>query len=117
MNLSGAEIDAILLSVQVGIWSVAAGLVPAIGLALLLARSSFRGKALLDALIHLPLVAPPVVTGYILIITLGRYTPLGSLLQSIGIKFAFNWKGAVIASTGHEPSADGPCNTDLNRGR
>ena len=48
--------------------------------------------------VHLPLVVPPVVTGYLLIIILGRYTPLGSILQSIGIKFAFNWKGAVIAS-------------------
>ena len=98
MNLSREEIDAIRLSIQVGIWSVAAGLIPAIGLAHLLARFNFRGKALLDAIIHLPLVVPPVVTGYLLIITLGRYTPLGSLLQDMGIKFAFNWKGAVIAS-------------------
>jgi len=98
MGLSAGELDAIRLSIQVGIWSVAAGLIPAIGLAYLLARFSFRGKAVLDAFVHLPLVLPPVVTGYLLIIMLGRYTPLGSLLQSIGIKFAFNWKGAVIAS-------------------
>lgn len=98
MNLTGEELNAIVLSIKVGIWSVAAGLIPAIGLAYLLARSRFRGKSLVDAVIHLPLVVPPVVTGYILIITLGRYTPLGGLLQSIGIKFAFNWKGAVVAS-------------------
>jgi len=98
MNLTGEELNAIGLSIKVGIWSVAAGLIPAIWLAHLLARSRFRGKALVDALIHLPLVLPPVVTGYLLIITLGRYTPLGSLLQRMGIKFAFNWKGAVIAS-------------------
>lgn len=98
MNLTGEELNAIVLSIKVGIWSVAAGLIPAIGLAYLLARSRFRGKSLVDAVIHLPLVVPPVVTGYILIITLGRYTPLGSLLQSMGIKFAFNWKGAVVAS-------------------
>lgn len=98
MNLTGEELNAIVLSIKVGIWSVAAGLIPAIGLAYLLARSRFRGKSLVDAVIHLPLVVPPVVTGYILIITLGRYTPLGGLLQSMGIKFAFNWKGAVVAS-------------------
>jgi len=98
MNLSGDEIAAIWLSIRVGLWSVAAGLVPAIGLAHLLARKNFKGKYLLDALIHLPLVVPPVVTGYLLIITLGRYTPLGSLFLKLGIKFAFNWKGAVIAS-------------------
>lgn len=98
MNLSGEELNAIWLSIQVGLWSVAVGLIPAIGLAHLLARYDFRGKALLDAIIHLPLVVPPVVTGYLLIIMLGRYTPLGSLFSSIGIKFAFNWKGAVIAS-------------------
>ncbi len=98
MYLSGDELNAILLSIRVGIWSVIAGLIPALAIAHLLARRSFRGKILLDAAIHLPLVVPPVVTGYILIITLGRYTPIGNLLMKIGIKFAFNWKGAVIAS-------------------
>lgn len=98
MNLSGDELSAIWLSIKVGIWSVAVGLVPSIGLAHLLARHSFRGKSLLDAAIHLPLVVPPVVTGYLLILTLGRYTPLGDLFMRMGIKFAFNWKGAVIAS-------------------
>jgi len=98
MHLSAEELSAVALSIKVGLWSVAAGLIPSIALAHLLARCSFRGKAILDAFIHLPLVLPPVVTGYLLIITLGRYTPLGSLLQSMGIKFAFNWKGAVIAS-------------------
>ena len=98
MNLSGDEVSAIWLSIKVGIWSVAVGLIPSIGLAHLLARYSFRGKSLLDAVIHLPLVVPPVVTGYLLILILGRYTPLGGLFMRMGIKFAFNWKGAVIAS-------------------
>ena len=98
MHLSAEELNAVGLSVKVGIWSVAAGLIPAIALAHLLARFRFRGKALVDALIHLPLVVPPVVTGYLLILMLGRHTPLGSLLQNMGIKFAFNWKGAVVAS-------------------
>ena len=98
MNLSGDELNAIVLSLQVGIWSVAVGLIPAIGLAYILARFNFRGKSLLDAIIHLPLVVPPVVTGYLLILALGRYTPIGSFLLKMGIKLAFNWKGAVIAS-------------------
>jgi molybdate transport system permease protein len=98
MNLSGEELNAISLSIKVGLSSVAAGLIPATALAYLLARFSFRGKSLVDAIIHLPLVLPPVVTGYLLIITLGRYTFLGDLLMKMGIKFAFNWKGAIIAS-------------------
>lgn len=98
MYLTGEELDAILLSLKVGMLSVSAGLIPSIALAYVLARFNFRGKSLFDAFIHLPLVLPPVVIGYLLIITLGRYTPLGGLFLKFGIKFAFNWKGAVIAS-------------------
>lgn len=98
MHLTAGEIDAISLSIRVGIWSVVAGLIPAIALAHVLARFSFRGKAILDALVHLPLVVPPVVTGYLLVITLGRHTLIGGFLQKIGLKFAFNWKGAVVAA-------------------
>ena len=98
MSLSQGEIDAIWLSVQVALWAVAAGLIPAILCALLLARCQFKGKTLLDAAIHLPLVVPPVVTGFLLIILLGRHTLLGGFLEQLGLKFAFNWKGAVLAS-------------------
>ena len=98
MIFSGEELDAIKLSVEVAVWAVCTGLIPAIGFAYLFARFNFRGKALLDALIHLPLVVPPVVTGFLLIIILGRYTPIGGFFELLGIKFAFNWKGAVIAS-------------------
>ncbi len=98
MNFSHDEIAAIWLSIRVAAWAVAAGLIPAILCALLLARCRFRGKTLVDAAIHLPLVVPPVVTGYLLIIVLGRNTLLGSLLEQLGIKFSFNWKGAVLAS-------------------
>jgi len=98
VTLSPEELDAIGLSLRVAIWAVAMGLIPAILCALLLARCQFRGKTLIDAIIHLPLVVPPVVTGYLLIIILGRNAALGSLLAKLGLKFAFNWKGAVLAA-------------------
>lgn len=98
MIFSGEELDAIWLSIKVAVCAVSVGMIPAILCAYILARFTFRLKSLLDAIIHLPLVVPPVVTGYILIIVLGRNTLLGSVLESIGLKFAFDWKGAVIAS-------------------
>lgn len=98
MFFSAEEIDAILLSIKVAVWAVITGLLPGILLAYLLARFKFRGKAVLDAFIHLPLVVPPVVTGYLLIIFLGRHTVLGGFFERLGFEFAFNWKGAVIAS-------------------
>src|SRR5690348_2656586 len=64
----------------------------------MLARKDFWGKTLVDALIHLPLVLPPVVTGYLLLITLGRKAPVGAFLdQHFGIVFSFRWTGAVIS--------------------
>jgi molybdate transport system permease protein len=63
----------------------------------LLARGSFWGKSLLDAVVHLPLVLPPVVTGYLLLITLGRKAPLGAFLADLGIVFSFRWTGAALA--------------------
>lgn len=98
MTLSPIELDAIWLSLKVAVWAVAMGLIPAILCALMLARCEFKGKTLVDAVIHLPLVVPPVVTGYLLIIVLGRNTAVGSFLATIGIKIAFDWKGAVLAS-------------------
>ena len=98
MILSAEELDAIWLSIRVALWAVAMGIVPAVLCALLLARYSFKGKTLVDAAIHLPLVVPPVVTGYLLIVALGRNTLLGGVLEAIGLQFAFNWKGAVLAS-------------------
>jgi len=98
MIFSGEEMDAIRLSVEVAVWAVVTGIIPAIACSYILARFSFRGKALFDALVHLPLVVPPVVTGFLLIIFLGRYTAVGGFLEIMGIKLAFNWKGAVVAS-------------------
>jgi molybdate transport system permease protein len=64
-----------------------------------LARKKFIGKALLDGLTHLPLVLPPVVTGYLLLLLLGRKGVIGAwLYQNLGVSFAFNWKGAAVAS-------------------
>ena len=97
--LSPAETEALLLSLKVALWSVAASLPVAVALAWLLSRASFPGKSLLDAFVHLPLVLPPVVVGYFLLLALGRRGPLGALLDDyLGITFAFRWTGAALAS-------------------
>ena len=67
-------------------------------MAWLLARREFWGKGLLNALVHVPLVLPPVVTGYLLLIAFGRTAPLGRALEAIGLKLAFHWTGAVLAA-------------------
>ncbi len=86
------------LSLKVAFWSVAISLPFAMFLAHLLARRSFPGKSLLDAVIHLPLVLPPVVIGYFLLLLLGRRGPLGEILdQYFGVVVAFRWSGAAIA--------------------
>jgi molybdate transport system permease protein len=98
IQLTEIEIEALVLSIKVAFWAVGSGMIPAILTAYVLARFSFKGKSILDALIHLPLVVPPVVTGYLLLIALGRTSFLGSILESIGLQMAFNWKGAVAAA-------------------
>ncbi|WP_421709563.1 molybdate ABC transporter permease subunit [Algihabitans sp.] len=98
-DLSANEIAAIELSLRVGLWSVAGGLLPALAAAWLLARCDFPGKLLFDGLIHLPLVVPPVVIGYLLLVLLGRNGPLGQLLDAwFGLTVAFTWQGAAVAS-------------------
>ena len=93
------EIEAIGLSLRVALWAVACSLPPGILVAWLLSRRAFPGKVVVDALIHLPLVIPPVVTGYLLLILLGRRGVLGAWLwNTLGIRFAFNWKGAALAA-------------------
>ncbi|MFH1603647.1 MAG: molybdate ABC transporter permease subunit [Pseudomonadota bacterium] len=97
--LTPAEFDALQLSLRVAFWSVIFSLPLAIAVALLLARFEFSGKALLDALLHLPLVLPPVVIGYFLLLLFGRRGPLGSLLEEyFGIVVAFRWTGAALAA-------------------
>jgi len=96
--MSAAEWEALRLSALVGLAAVAITLPPAVAFGYLIARREFRGKALLDAVLLLPLVLPPVVTGYALLVLLGRNGILGSALRSAGIDIAFTWRGAVVAS-------------------
>jgi molybdate transport system permease protein len=97
--LTPLEIEALRLSLRVGIVSMAASLPIALAIAWLLARRQFAGKILLDGVVHLPLVLPPVVVGYALLVLFGRQGPIGGwLYQVFGITFAFDWKGAALAS-------------------
>lgn len=96
--LSPVESEIILLSLKVALWSVVVSLPFAVAIALLLARHDFAGKSLLDATVHLPLVLPPVVVGYFLLVLLGRSGPIGAWLEEwFGIVVAFRWTGAAIA--------------------
>lgn len=98
-ELGPGEWQAILLSLKIGAWSLVAGVPLALLLAWLLARCEFPGKAIVDGIIHLPLVMPPVVTGYLLLLALGRQGPIGGWLEAqFGIVFAFRWTGAVVAA-------------------
>jgi len=98
-GLTPAESEALRLSLKVSCWAVAGGLPLGILSAWVLARLSFPGKTLLDGLIHLPLVIPPVVTGYVLLVLLGKRGFIGSWLDRVlGIEIAFTWKGAAVAS-------------------
>ncbi|HSO06920.1 MAG TPA: molybdate ABC transporter permease subunit [Pelomicrobium sp.] len=99
MTLGPEELEAIRLSVKVALWSVAFSLPPAVAVALLLARRDFPGKTLLDAVVHLPLVLPPVVVGYFLLVLMGRNGVIGAFLeQHFGLVFAFRWTGAALAA-------------------
>lgn len=98
-RLTQAEISILLLSLKVALFCVVLILVPAVALAWVLARKSFFGKSLLDSLIHLPLVMPPVVPGFLLLLVLGNQGIIGKYLhQTFGISLAFTWAGAVVAS-------------------
>ncbi|MDK4733416.1 molybdate ABC transporter permease subunit [Rhizobium sp. CNPSo 3490] len=101
MNISGLsneEWTAILLSLRVSIVAMLASLPFGILVALLLARGRFWGKSVLNGAVHLPLILPPVVTGFLLLILFGRRGPIGSLLdQYFGIVFSFRWTGAALA--------------------
>lgn len=94
-----AELDALSLSLKIAGYSVLFGLPWAILVASILARAHFAGKALVDAVIHLPLVIPPVVTGYLLLLAFGRRGPVGEwLYDTLGLTLAFRWTGAVLAA-------------------
>jgi molybdate transport system permease protein len=99
MPLSADEIGIILLSLKVALASVAFSLPVAMAVAYVLARWDFPGKTLLDAFIHLPLVLPPVVVGFALLVLFGRHGPIGAwLADTLGIVFAFRWTGAALAA-------------------
>jgi molybdate transport system permease protein len=97
-DISPAEWTAILLSLRVAVIATLVATPFGIALAWLLARREFWGKSVLDALVHLPLVLPPVVTGYLLLLTFGRRGLVGAwLADNLGIVFAFRWTGAALA--------------------
>ena len=96
--MSAAEWSVIALSLRVGVCCVLVSLPPALLVGWLLARHQFPGKLLLDGLFHLPLVLPPVVTGYLLLLLFGRRGLFGPALAYLGIGLAFDWKGAVAAA-------------------
>ena len=93
------EWSAIALSLRVSLWATALSLPLGIWVAHLLARRDFWGKAVLNGLVHLPLILPPVVTGYLLLLTFGRRGMVGQVLdQWFGVVLAFQWTGAVLAA-------------------
>lgn len=97
LDLTPTEWTAVALSLKVALVATLASLGPGLAIAWVLARRRFPGRALLDGLVHLPLILPPVVTGYLLLLTFGRRGPLGSLLAEAGIVLAFRWTGAALA--------------------
>ena len=97
LGLSPSEWDAVRLSIRVSIWATVASLPFGIAVAYVLARKEFWGKSVLNGLVHLPLILPPVVTGYLLLVTFGTQGPVGSMLKPLGIVFAFRWTGAALA--------------------
>lgn len=98
LDLSPEEWVAVRLSIKVSIWATVASLPLGILIAYVLARKEFWGKAALNGIVHLPLILPPVVTGYLLLLTFGRRGPIGAFLdQNFGIVFSFRWTGAALA--------------------
>jgi molybdate transport system permease protein len=98
LDLRPEEWTAIALSLRIAVVATLVSLPFGIAVATLLARKEFWGKSLVDAIVYLPLVLPPVVTGYLLLITLGRKAPVGAFLADhFGIIFSFRWTGAVIS--------------------
>jgi molybdate transport system permease protein len=99
MSLSADELTAVRLSARIALCCMLICLPAGIAVAWLLARREFRGKLLLEAFVQLPMVLPPVVPGYLLLMLLGNRAPLGGFLHDhFGLQFAFNWKGAVLAA-------------------
>ena len=98
MSWDASSWDALRLSLWVACWATVIAVPLALWVAWVLARKRFWGKSALNALVHLPLVLPPVVTGYLLLTIFGRTAPLGRILESLGLTLAFHWSGAVLAA-------------------
>lgn len=96
--LGPEEWRAVALSLKVSFWATLLSLPAGLWVAYVLARCDFPGKQLVNGLVHLPLILPPVVTGYLLLVTFGTTGPLGGFLQDLGIIFAFRWTGAALAA-------------------
>ncbi|MCO5062908.1 MAG: molybdate ABC transporter permease subunit [Rhizobiaceae bacterium] len=98
MHLTPEEWTAVRLSLKVAFWAMAGSLPLGLAIAMLLARREFWGKSILNGVVHLPLVLPPVVTGYLLLLTFGKRGPVGAFLADyFGIVFSFRWTGAALA--------------------
>ena len=98
-EFSPLELEALALSLRVALWSVLFSLPVGLFIAWLLARHEFFGKGALNAVVHLPLVLPPVVVGYLLLVLLGREGPLGQALYRLfGVSLPFTWQGAALAA-------------------
>jgi molybdate transport system permease protein len=98
LDLTPDEWNAVRLSIKVATWAMVASLPFGILIALILARGRFWGKSILNGIVHLPLILPPVVTGYLLLLSFGKRGPIGSFLaEHFGIVFSFRWTGAALA--------------------
>lgn len=98
LGLGPEEWDAVRLSLRVAIWATVISLPLGVLIALVLARGRFPGRLLLDGVVHLPLIMPPVVTGYLLLLGFGGQGPIGAFLDDwFGIVFSFRWTGAALA--------------------
>ena len=99
LELSSQEIDAILLSIKVSIWSVVFSLLPAVYIAYVLSRKKFWGRQALNVIVHIPLILPPVVTGYFLLSFIQSDWDNRTFLDTyFGVTVAFHWFGAVLAA-------------------
>jgi molybdate transport system permease protein len=98
LGLSPDEAEAVRLSLRVAFWAMLWSLPFGLATAMVLARGHFLGKSLLDGFVHLPLVMPPVVTGYLLLLLFGHNGPLGRFFAAFGVVFAFRWTGAALAA-------------------
>lgn len=98
--LTDMEWQALLLSAKIGLWATLVCLLPGLAIGWLLARRDFIGKSVLESAVLMPMVLPPTVPGYLLLIVFGSQGVLGRWMETHwGISFAFNWKGAVLASS------------------